>query len=33
VLASGSLRELDGTTPRLPRALEPFGVRVLERVD
>ena len=31
-LASGSLRELDGTTPAAPLALEPFGVRVLERV-
>lgn len=31
-LASGSLRELDGAPPRFPLALDPFGVRVLERV-
>jgi hypothetical protein len=31
-LSSGALRELDGGAVRLPLELEPYGVRVLERV-
>jgi endo-1,4-beta-mannosidase len=31
IVASGSLRELDGAAPQLPLALPAFGVRVLER--
>jgi hypothetical protein len=31
LLSSGTLRELEGGAPRLPLALDPYGVRVLER--
>jgi hypothetical protein len=31
-LSAGTLRELEGSAVKLPLELEPYGVRVLERV-